>query len=325
MAKSRSAFIWILRAREIEGLAPSEKSVLNALASRADSNGFCFPGYQRLAHDTCYCKKTIQRAVASLEKKKLIRRQQRNQSNGNKGGCDYALTLPIGLGEGRKIREGGHPVPTDGDPESAQNYQYRTTMKQDGHPARQFEDRLIAALGDRFQPLRFRETLSVFEITRHLEELDKLKRQSKEAALLEQCEQLAADLRRSNRHLESWTALWIRISDSTNEPSDTRLEETAPTEAEKGRVYLKLFGMVQRSGHTREMAERELQDVTVIETSTTIQITDDVGCACQRLRERWSQKLRWLADEEDCDIELFSKGRLIDSIKCRHRRHGGTA
>ncbi len=69
--------------RDARSTKHSERIVLIALALRVNAEkGFsCFPSYALLAKDTLLDQKTVQRAVASLEAKDLVKRRERAYSS----------------------------------------------------------------------------------------------------------------------------------------------------------------------------------------------------------------------------------------------------
>ena len=65
IAKTRDVFQWVRLARDAT-VTGARKSVLFALASRADESGECFPSIGRLAHDAGVSDRGAQKAVRAL-------------------------------------------------------------------------------------------------------------------------------------------------------------------------------------------------------------------------------------------------------------------
>jgi hypothetical protein len=65
-----------------QGITPTQKFVLLALADRADEQNRCWPSIARLEADTCFDRKAILRALKSLEEKGLlIAKKENGKSN----------------------------------------------------------------------------------------------------------------------------------------------------------------------------------------------------------------------------------------------------
>src|SRR5690625_3421159 len=88
-AMSISALNWAFE----QDLPHSEKSVLVALAHRADKNGYCYPGIEMIATMTGASRRTVIRAIQGLDEKKLITRERRHRSNGSRTSTSYTLNL----------------------------------------------------------------------------------------------------------------------------------------------------------------------------------------------------------------------------------------
>jgi Helix-turn-helix domain len=65
-------------------LPPAEKFLLVTLANYADADGYCFPGQERLAHDTGMGVRSIVRHMQYLELTLMIKRTLRRRSNGTR-------------------------------------------------------------------------------------------------------------------------------------------------------------------------------------------------------------------------------------------------
>ena len=63
--------------RDISGLTPTQKSVLYALASRANADQQCWPALRTIAADSGASPASVKRALISLEKRSLITREKR--------------------------------------------------------------------------------------------------------------------------------------------------------------------------------------------------------------------------------------------------------
>ena len=58
---------------DVQGITPSEKAVLNAMADNAwDDGSSCYPSQGKLAHKTCFNKRTVGRALQGLKDKGLV-------------------------------------------------------------------------------------------------------------------------------------------------------------------------------------------------------------------------------------------------------------
>src|SRR5699024_12525753 len=76
-AMSISALNWAFE----QDLPHAEKSVLVALAHRADKDGYCYPGKKALASMTGASESTVRRTIKSLEAKGRISREDRGRKN----------------------------------------------------------------------------------------------------------------------------------------------------------------------------------------------------------------------------------------------------
>ena len=84
----------ITAAFAVQGVTPSEKLLLLALANYADADGECWPSQATLTHDTGLSERTIRTALASLEGAGLVSRERRNRPNGSRTSDLITLTLP---------------------------------------------------------------------------------------------------------------------------------------------------------------------------------------------------------------------------------------
>src|SRR5690625_2355349 len=108
-AMSISALNWAF----VQDLPHAEKSVLVALAHRADKNGYCYPGQKALASMTGASESTVRRAIKSLEGKGLISREDRRRKNGSRTSTGYNLPVTMTANQpvnmtGRKSEPTGH-------------------------------------------------------------------------------------------------------------------------------------------------------------------------------------------------------------------------
>ena len=74
---------------ERQGITPTQKLVLLALADWANDEGFCWPSINRLAVKSCLTSRCIQKTIRSLEDAGLIKREEVS-GKGNR----YWITLP---------------------------------------------------------------------------------------------------------------------------------------------------------------------------------------------------------------------------------------
>lgn len=68
----------------VQGVNPTERLALIAIADYADENWTCYPGQEKLAERVCVSKRTIIRTLQSLEDLGLIRRERRSRSDGTR-------------------------------------------------------------------------------------------------------------------------------------------------------------------------------------------------------------------------------------------------
>ena len=62
------------------------------LKDRSGSTGSCWPGVKTIARDLNRSRSTVKRALADLERRKLIEKQNRRRSNGSLTSNLYRLT-----------------------------------------------------------------------------------------------------------------------------------------------------------------------------------------------------------------------------------------
>jgi len=77
----------------VQGLSPSEKLVLLALANFADSDGRCWPSQARLALDTGLTDRQIRRVFVSLVDAGLMTKEHRRRSDGYRASDLITLTI----------------------------------------------------------------------------------------------------------------------------------------------------------------------------------------------------------------------------------------
>lgn len=75
---------------------PAEKLALFVLASRADEKWSCFPCHAQLCADTGMARRTLQRALNSLQQRGLLWRKARYRRDGQGGRQTDVYTLAIG-------------------------------------------------------------------------------------------------------------------------------------------------------------------------------------------------------------------------------------
>lgn len=86
---------WSRDAAAQRRLKRAPAAVLHKLGSRADRRGSCHPSIQRLADDTRYSIPTVKRALADLERLKLIQSRQRGRRSAIRQLCpDAPLPAP---------------------------------------------------------------------------------------------------------------------------------------------------------------------------------------------------------------------------------------
>ena len=75
-----------------ERLSHREKTVYIYLRDRADASGVCWPGIKTIARELGLSPRTVQRALADLERRQLIEKRNRRRSNGSLTSNLYRLT-----------------------------------------------------------------------------------------------------------------------------------------------------------------------------------------------------------------------------------------
>ena len=66
-----------------EDLSHREKTVYIYLRDRADASGVCWPGIKTIARELGLSPRTVQRALADLERRQLIEKRNRRRANGS--------------------------------------------------------------------------------------------------------------------------------------------------------------------------------------------------------------------------------------------------
>ena len=115
---SISALNWAFE----QDLPHAEKSVLVALAHRADKDGYCYPGIELISSMTGASRRTVIRSLNALDEKNLIERLRRHRSNGSRTSTSYTLNLSATVTHGQSdtLTPGGHePKCHHGTPVSA--------------------------------------------------------------------------------------------------------------------------------------------------------------------------------------------------------------
>lgn len=90
----------------------AKKLVLIALANRADEDGYCFPGYKKLAENCSMDRRTVIRHVKDLELDGLIEITSRQREDGADTSNLYRLCLK--RGEGVKLPPSSDSLPPRG-------------------------------------------------------------------------------------------------------------------------------------------------------------------------------------------------------------------
>ena len=75
-----------------EHLSHREKTVYIYLRDRADASGVCWPGIKTIARELGLSPRTVQRALADLERRQLIEKRNRRRANGSLTSNLYQLT-----------------------------------------------------------------------------------------------------------------------------------------------------------------------------------------------------------------------------------------
>lgn len=74
----------------------AKKLVLIALANRADEDGYCFPGYNRLASQCSMARRTVIYHINSLLNDGIIEKQSRSRDNGSDTSNLYRIMAGVG-------------------------------------------------------------------------------------------------------------------------------------------------------------------------------------------------------------------------------------
>jgi hypothetical protein len=77
----------------VQGLSPSEKLVLLALANFADADGRCWPSQARLAHDTGLTDRQVRRVFVSLIAAGVMTKKHRRRADGYRASDMITLTI----------------------------------------------------------------------------------------------------------------------------------------------------------------------------------------------------------------------------------------
>ena len=102
----------ITAAFAIQGVSPSEKLTLLALANYADQDGRCWPSQVTLTHDTGLSERTVWAAMQRLEAAGLISRERRRRSDGYRTSDLVTLTLPATIADRENLtRKSREPYP----------------------------------------------------------------------------------------------------------------------------------------------------------------------------------------------------------------------
>jgi hypothetical protein len=102
---SWDALAWA--ARQKTG-GPGPKAVLLSLAKRVDEQWSCFPGQEVLADETEQSVRTVQRQLADLEQRGMIRREARGKAGGGRTSDRYFLLV-----NGKHDNLSGNPAGAD--------------------------------------------------------------------------------------------------------------------------------------------------------------------------------------------------------------------
>lgn len=97
---SISAVQWAL---EIEGLTPGEKLVLIVLANAYREGIGCWPSTATIARQACITRRSVFRAISSLEARGLVHRSARVRGNGAATSNGYVLACDKGMSYGGDV------------------------------------------------------------------------------------------------------------------------------------------------------------------------------------------------------------------------------
>ena len=100
----------ITAAFAVQGLAPSEKLTLLALANYADQDGRCWPSQVTLSHDTGLSERTIWSALKKLEDAGLLERVKRRRQDGYRTSDRFTLIfIATAASDGNLTRKSRQP------------------------------------------------------------------------------------------------------------------------------------------------------------------------------------------------------------------------
>ena len=213
-------------ARNLAGLPRSQRVVLKELAYRGNERGYCYPSYKQLAKWTGYSSKTIQRAIAALEQKQLIRRRRFVRADGSHAVYGIALTIPL------PVLGAGHSVHKTRDTESSHKLNSEIKKKDYADRYRILEDDVLWIFEPLIELKRPPNLISLFEVTNWTLAQRDLKWDEIRSRVLEVAQRLYDELLASSKMLESWEQLVAALSDSrcerqTDEPGSQRQRSIA--------------------------------------------------------------------------------------------------
>ncbi len=87
------SFKLMAKALDIETGSPVKKLVLIKLCDNANDDGYCFPSHKTIAKQCEISQRTVVRATAELESMGLIKKVERNRSNGSFTSNGYHMTF----------------------------------------------------------------------------------------------------------------------------------------------------------------------------------------------------------------------------------------
>lgn len=92
---SNEAIDWAYRQ---DGLSGTSKSILVALANKADTDHSCYPGQKMIAELTGLAERTVRKRLADLELGGLLKRERRFDGGGHRTSDRYVLcVIPTGI------------------------------------------------------------------------------------------------------------------------------------------------------------------------------------------------------------------------------------
>ena len=74
-------------------LKPRDYAVYCCLVKHSDKNGVCFPSRRLIAEECCIDKKTVDAAIRSLEKARLVKKKKRRRQDGSNTSNAYTVKL----------------------------------------------------------------------------------------------------------------------------------------------------------------------------------------------------------------------------------------